>query len=487
MADPYKSWFDEDIQAPGGVIARPTCEADVIEILRNTSAYPSPVRPVGSRHSMTPCISARGPQDAGREGSWGTLVDMTAFDYLSDASGRRTGESLRIDRSTVPATVRVPAGRTFIKVAHALRDEGLQFRVNTELGTLTMGAAACGATKDSSFPDEFGQVCSDVVGMRVVLPNGETCEYRAGNLDDEEVLAALRCSYGLFGIVTEVTFRVYPLQYISIWHDKVKPENDKRFTSSELRKHLHRWLDRNRHENAVFLYLFPYRHRIVAEMRHKPSTGEGEKKDFSFRLKTRNKFWKEVIHDWNQVTRGTPIPRALQDAFDKVLATWLEESLRLCQVNPVAQIVDFDKDDPGHKFTFSMWAFREAQFPEILPRYFTLCEKHEATYRSCLPHVSYHIAQDANSTLSYSFEEPVWTLDPICPQNEPGWAPFLDEFNEFCSDAGGVPLLNQTPRLSRAHLVKAFGPRLGHFEAKRREFDPQNRMLNDYFARLLKP
>jgi FAD/FMN-containing dehydrogenase len=35
--------------------------------------------------------------------------------------------------------------------------------------------------------------------------------------------------------------------------------------------------------------------------------------------------------------------------------------------------------------------------------------------------------------------------------------------------------------------VRAFEARLPIFEAERRRFDPQNRMLNDYFARLLKP
>lgn len=494
MADPTKSWFNEPIQARRDGIERPTNEAEVIAILRNAHAYPSPVRPVGSRHSMTPCISAQGPYGANTAAPWGTLVDMTGLVTLRADRPRDGDTSLSIDWDARPVTVTVPAGRTFIKVAHDLRElrhpefpYGLAFRINTELGTLTIGAAACGATKDSSFPGEFGQVCSDVVGMRVVHPDGQVREYSEGNPADREALQALRCSYGLFGIVTEVTFRVYPLEYISIWHDKVKPQDEKRFTPTELRKHFNQWLGRERNQNAVFLYMFPYRHRIVAEMRRKPAFGEGEKKDVSFRLKTRNKFWEKGIHDWEAFARGTTLRHQLQDAFDKVLAEWLDSSLKLGQVNPVAQLVDFDIDDPGHKFTFSMWAFPEDQFPEILPRYFELCEAHESTYRSCLPHVSYHIARDERSILSYSHDGPVWTLDPICPENEVGWERFLDAFNEFCSTKGGVPLLNQTPRLKREHLVRAFGARLPTFEAERRRFDPQNRMLNDYFARLLKP
>ncbi|MGB8436132.1 MAG: hypothetical protein WCE38_17915, partial [Burkholderiales bacterium] len=442
------------------------------------------------RHSMTDCISAKAVGDSDR---WGTLVDMTGLTTLRDGTGGEGKDSLKV----IPrpdgkeGRVTVPAGRTFISVARELQEKDWVFRVNTELGTLTMGAAACGATKDSSFTGEFGQVCADVVGMRIVKPDGVPQDLAEGKSTEEDRrLAALRCSYGLFGIVTEVTFRVYRLEYISLEHDKVKPAGEK-FTATEIKNHLDKWLPNGARENpAVFLYLFPYRDRIVAELRHKPATA-GEPEEKSVRLQTRNVFWKEGAMAWTKITnhsRSLALKHGLQDFFDKTLGTYLQNVLYLKKVNPVAQIVDFEKDDAGHRFTFSMWAFPEADFPEILPQYFDLCGEHEATYRSCLPHVSYHIAQDESSLLSYSRKGPVWTLDPICPVNEVGWQPFLAKFNEFCSEKGGVPLLNQTPYLERKHVVRAFGADLlAEFDAMRRQFDPTNRMLNDYFAKLLTP
>lgn len=485
----FKSWFHEVIQHRDGVVVAPTSESEIVDILKNPARFPAPVRPVGSRHSMTPCISARAP-GAGPE-RWGTLVDMTGFTRLCDESGNRTNESLRIDWSTNPVTVTVPAGRTFYEVAHELQDverdgvKGLQFRVNTELGSLTIGAAACGATKDSSFPGEFGQVCHDAVGMRLITPRGERQYLKEGDRDFD----ALRCSYGLFGIVTEVTYRVYPLEYISLKHEKVKPEDGEAFTSRELRKHFHAWLDKDQagnDRNAVFLYLFPYRDRIAAEVRTKPATG-GEPHDQSVRLGIRNHFWGKAAHIWEKFARRLPgeARRRAQDLFDKALSEYLAHVLRLDKVNPVAQIVNFDRQDQEHRFTFSMWAFPEDRFPEILPQYFDLCARHEAIFRTGLPHVSYHIAQDDSSLLSYSREGPVWTLDPIAPENAEGWTPFLREFNEFCSSNGGVPLLNQTPHLTREQVQRAFGEQLARFEAARRRFDPGNRMLNAYFADLL--
>jgi FAD/FMN-containing dehydrogenase len=491
LRGPNESWFGSPIQGPGGRIAKPTSEAEVIDILTQGDQFPSPVRPVGSRHSMTECISAKAVGDSTR---WGTLVDMTGLTTLRDGTGGEGKDSLKV----IPrpdgkeGRVTVPAGRTFISVARELQEKNWVFRVNTELGTLTMGAAACGATKDSSFPGEFGQVCADVVGMRIVKPDGVPHDFIEGiSTEDDRKLGALRCSYGLFGIVTEVTFRVYPLEPISLEHDKVKPASEK-FTAAELRGFFKDWLRSSgrREDTAVFLYLFPFRDRIVAELRRKPATA-GELEEKSVRLQARNFFWEKGSHDWNDLAKMMPIDavkRRLFDIFDKLLAESLDKVLRLSRVNPVAQIVDFDKDDPDHRFTFSMWAFPEADFPDILPQYLELCEEHEATYRSCLPHVSYHIAQDERSLLSYSRAGPVWTLDPICPEGEEGWKPFLEKFNDFCSEKGGIPLLNQTPFLERRHVVRAFGADLlGEFDAMRRQFDPTNRMLNDYFAKLLAP
>ena len=457
-----ESWFGEQIQSDTGRIEKPRSEEDVVRMLQDP-ALPTPIRPVGSRHSMTACISARGAS------GWGTLVDMTGITRLSD------GKGLRFETRDGKPAVTVPAGRTFIEVAREVREQkGLQFRVNTELGTLTMGAAACGATKDSSFPGEPGQVCSDVVGMRLVRPDG-----KAENLDESHPdFRALRCSYGLFGIVTELTYRLYPLHYISVQHEKVVPE--------EFEARSRGWLAE---DNAVFLYMFPFRNRIVAELRRKPATGDGEIHERCLRLETRNHFWEKGAHTVDRVARrlSEENKRRTQDAFDKVLQEYFTRVLRVEKVNPVAQIVDFDPQDAKHRFTFSMWAFPEREFPAMLQRYFELCRKHEAALRTSLPHASYHIGEDTSSLLSYSRKGPVWTLDPICPEGLEGWEPFLHEFNALCSGEGGMPLLNQTPFLTREYVRNAFRDCIDDFEQARRRFDPQGRMLNAYFAEFLRP
>ena len=469
------NWFTT-IQCAEHRVEEPESEEKLRDILRNSTRFPPPIRPVGSLHSMTECIAARAPGQP----RWGTVVSLRklAEQPLSlDLQQSPRGQSV--------GTVTVPAGRTFISVARELKEKGLQLRVNTELGPLTMGAAACGATKDSSFPDEPGQVCHDVVGMRLMKPDGEIQEFKEGDADFD----ALRCSYGLFGVVTHVTFRVYPHQYISIRHEKLEVE--------EFEERRQRW---EQDGHAVFLYMFPFakHQRIVAELRSKTASSEGREK--SVRLEARNFFWGEGLHRASGVIRGLEI-EALKRLAGEVQQKFVGEFLRqidLDAVSPVSQIVDFEKlaRDSGRiglerapKFTFSMWAFPtrptgDRPFAQILADYFAFCKEAEG-FSPLLPQVSYHIGKDTSSVLSYSHQSDVWTLDPIAAEGEPGWEKFAKAFNDRCSQWGGTPLFNQTPFLERRHVVKAFGDRLATFEATRRRFDPGGRMLNEYFAKLL--
>jgi hypothetical protein len=78
----------------------------------------------------------------------------------------------------------------------------------------------------------------------------------------------------------------------------------------------------------------------------------------------------------------------------------------------------------------------------------------------------------------------VITLDPSSTGDD-GWEDFVIEFNEFCSQRGGTPLLNQTRSLTQEQTAHAFGSRLKLFNALRKRLDPDDRMLNVYFAQLL--
>jgi hypothetical protein len=95
--------------------------------------------------------------------------------------------------------------------------------------------------------------------------------------------------------------------------------------------------------------------------------------------------------------------------------------------------------------------------------------------------VGYYVAKDQNSLLSYSYDSNVMTIDPVSTGN-PGWDQFVVAYNQFSSGLGGIPLLNQTNGITPAMAQKAWGDRLKVFAGARQSYDPNGRLLNDYFG-----
>ena len=135
MAAPtITNWFG-DLTSHPRVVVDATSADDIVRVLKDPNKYPSPVRAVGSNHSTAPVGVAEG----------GTLIRMSGMNKI-----------LEIGKDTVT----VQAGAIALDVAKELEKHGLQFYVNTEIGSLSVGSAACAGTKDASMPGEFGQVGS---------------------------------------------------------------------------------------------------------------------------------------------------------------------------------------------------------------------------------------------------------------------------------------------------------------------------------------
>src|SRR5712691_9186022 len=219
---PVWNWTREYVSYPRAVVDVGSVD-EIAAVLRDPATYPSPVRGLASRHSTTPCGEANG----------GTIVDV-----------RRLNRIIRIG----PDSVTTEPGALYIDVAKELENNDLQFYVNIELGNLSMGAAACCATKDASMPGEFGQVNSYAIGMKIGTPSGELVEITE---DEPELLQAARSSYGLFGIVTEVTFRVRPLQAMAVEHEV--------YTLDEFARRLPDLIARGQ---SMMFYIFPFLNKI---------------------------------------------------------------------------------------------------------------------------------------------------------------------------------------------------------------------------------
>ncbi len=442
------NWFGDLVSHPKAVAEAQSAD-DIVRILRDPVNFPSPVRAVGSNHSTAACATADG----------GTVIKMRGMNRILEIAGD---------------TVRVEAGAILFDVARELKRRGWQFYVNTEIGSLTIGSAACSGTKDSSMPGEFGQVNSYCIGMKMVLASGEMLE--ATEAADPELMKSLRCSYGTFGVVTEATFRIRPIQPMEVFHET--------FSVKEFTSRLPELLGRG---YSVMYYMFLFDELVTVEFRKYNPKAKSKPDEHVWAL--RNYLWAQAgpltCAQAERDIENKTVRYKVVDAYGALWRTNLENIIRSKNTFASDQIIRYPDVAGDSRYTFSLWAFPESNYASILSKYTKWVKNYYKTvgYRTNMLHVGYRIAQDQNSTLSYSFDSNVMTIDPVSTANS-GWKDFLAAYNEWCSGQGGLPLPNQTFGFTRAQAVAALGARLDGMAAKRAEFDPGNRLLNDFFRQL---
>jgi FAD/FMN-containing dehydrogenase len=420
-----------------------------VKVLKDPATYPSPVRAVGSNHSTAPVGVADG----------GTLIQMSKMNRI-----------LNIGTDTVT----VQAGAIALDVANELLKHGLQFYVNTEIGSLSVGSAACAGTKDASMPGEYGQVGSYITNIKMVLPSGELLEVTD---DQPELMRQVRSCYGTFGIVYEATYRIRPIIPLAVRHETFK-----------IADFIQKLPALKTSGESLMYYIFPFEDLITVELRHYNPGAKGDPDHHVWPL--RNFMWANAGPLFcSQVEASIPDKTVRYKIIDGFGAIWrfkLENLVRSDNTVATEQIIHYPPVSDASRYTFSLWAFPEETYPSVLPQYFAFCKKYyqDAGYRINMLNVGYRILKDQQSLLSYSWDGNVMTIDPVSTAN-PGWNTFLGAYNQFCSDHGGIPLLNQTPLVTRAQLEKGLGDRWNQFVAARKTFDPNNRLLNAYFTSLL--
>jgi hypothetical protein len=445
--------YDGSITASPQQLVYPEKVEEIQSVLRNPTSYPSPVRAIGSYHSLTPCAS-----------SDGTIINMSRMNRIVN---------IDVDNRTFTAQ----AGLQFIEASHALRAHDLQFHTNIEIGNLTLGSAACCQTKDALDGIEFGQVNSYVTRIKWVTPAGDLAE--ASEDSNPDLLRMVRSSYGLCGVIYEVTFRVKPIEAL---HFTYLPRPVDELTQAEVDNLL---------DNSEGLICWTVGRTSVFQQRHRidhPGIFG------SLQAATRRRLW-----NYGEAHAGHLIDQFLTDKrlrdsaqeglFDvtKFLYSTLHLFGGITLLAP-DKTVDYRNTPASAKYAFTFWAFPRAQWLDNLRAYLDFADQHFKTtgFRCNMPLGSYYIRQDSNSVLSYTYDQEIFSLDPIhASTDDVAWHKFLNQFNEFAYQRHGVPLLNQSPFIERKHVEAGFGQRWLDFCEWVGTVDPSGRMLNPFFANLL--
>lgn len=446
MKTRINNWSRTQSSEPGK-IERPRAVEDIVKILKDSTCWPSPVRAMGNYHSTTACVNSEG----------GTILDMT---HMKDI--------VALDE----CHVRVQAGALYQDVTKKLNDKGLNFPVNLQIGNATVGSVACCATKDGSYPGVFGQAGAYVTHVRLVRPDG-TIE----DIDNSqpELFAAVRSSYGLMGVIVEVSFEVVKLKPISVRHE-----------TYSFKRFLQLLPELKAQQESIELYIFPISDRITVQFRG-PAIPNTPVNRWAWWI--RNTGVQHGMPVFTRLFRLIPfksIRYACIHFVDAIARKILVKLVRAGNTNPADQTTNYAHRPLLGAFTFSIWAFPEVDYPDVLMEYQRFCQEYyeQYGYQPDMLSVGYRVIQSQHSLLSYSQDGNVMTIDPVAVGSK-DWQHFAKAFNEFAVARGGKPLMNQTPHLTSDQLDKSFGSQWQSFKEYRTRYDPDNRLLNAYFASLL--
>jgi L-gulonolactone oxidase len=441
----FRNWNGSEISQPRVAVA-PRDAADVARIVRDTDAYPSPLRPAGSFHSLNACFATSGTQVLTRN--------------LDD---------IRVDLDA--GTVTVGAGVTMVKIRDVLRPYGMQTEVTPEIGNATAGSVACCGTKDASVRDGLAQVSSTVTAMKLVHADGEVEE--VSDESDPDRMRILRSSYGLLGVVTEVTLAIQPsvmLRYDYADLPLEPPPTRERILGGA---------------DGVLGIALPYSGRLLVERRY--VVGDGRRpipRSAIAKRFVRDKLWELGV---TYFTRLLPY-NWFFGVQDRAVSLVLRGLGRLggFTARRSDSTIDF-KADRKHYFDFTFWAIPWSRWEAFVPAYLEFARdfRRRTGFRVSLLSEVYLMNRDDRSLLSPTSSEEAFTVDLTDTRvHEPLWAEFNRQFNSLAAGYGGRPLLNQTKHLTREIVHQTLGADWERFLDIRAAEDPSGRFLNEYFGAL---
>ena len=445
--------YDGGITTTPQQVVYPQNVEEIQAVLRDPGRYPSPIRAMGSYHSLTPCAS-----------SDGTVLRMSQMNKIISIDAQNN-------------TFTAQAGLQMIDANHAMRGQNLQFMLNIEIGNMTLGSAACCHTKDALDGVEFGQVASYVTKIKWVTPDGDLAE--ASEDSNPELLRKLRTSYGLCGVIYEVTFRVKPIEQV---HFSYTPRPIAELSESEMAE----WFN-----TSEGLVAWTIDDTVIFQRREKAA----ETGPLAGALAAaRRRLWNHTEAAIGRMIAEAKTSRGVQNIAQ---AKWFRTNLLFYDALKLAngitisdpdKTVDYRQTPESDRYAFTFWAFRREAWLDHLRSYVQFRDEYfrKTGFRCNMPCGAYHIHKDTSALLSYSYDGDIFSIDPIhAPADLNQWFDFLKAFIDFAFARNGIPLLNQSPFVERRHVEQAYGERWRQFSAWVRETDPQGRMLNPFFASLL--
>ena len=336
----------------------------------------TPIRPLGAASSATACNRAAG----------GTLLDMTELTKVVEHTDKH---------------IRVQAGLRVADLIEILAARGQEVPGCMDLADRTIGGAVASASFGPSCAGDGAIFARNVTAMRVVTPEGRLIEVDESR---PELLRVFRLSYGLLGVIADVTLRVRPAQSFVRKHRKMPTEAFANAMS-----------DIAESPEGLKFFLMPFRGQVYTETRR---FGDGQTK--AKRLSWKFKDWGETTvlpeHLWRSVEprsdhRRTVLadrpgtgcrPESFQQSTGYADGTVQDEALGATSSRL-----------PRPTLKYSTWCFPASRFwpgRTGLSGVRARLLSGENRFRCDMPATGFRLAADRSALLSPSFDEAMIAL-----------------------------------------------------------------------------
>jgi len=163
-------------------IESPATEQEIIAMVRGAAERGEKVKVIGSGHSFTDIACTDG-----------CMLKLDGYNKV-----------LNVDRHN--ATITAQAGITILQLSAALAEVGLAMENMGDVGYQSIAGAISTATHGTG--EKFRNISSQVVGLSLVLANGEVLKCSAES--EPAVFKAAQVSLGALGVLSTVTLRCVP-------------------------------------------------------------------------------------------------------------------------------------------------------------------------------------------------------------------------------------------------------------------------------------
>jgi L-gulonolactone oxidase len=432
--------------------------SDVQAIVMEASNASKAVTVVGALHSTTECMVGSG-----------IIISMKNMDKVVSMDEREPDRPI----------VTVQAGVSLRQLCSYLKPRNLQPPVVLEFGNFQIGAISGTHANDTSIT-RSAQFSSFVIGVKLVTPTGRIMD--VSEEKNKQYLPAMRSHFGLFGVVCEVTLRVFRSQplHVSVQTAEVAAFLKDFDMSLKALKEPY---------DQVFGMLFPNSGKIFWQCRKFDEHAKPGITDLAQSKST--SLFKDILLPL--VKAGTTVQSSA--AIAGILSAMVIElplgifSHGSYVMDPSDRGITYTDNDPS--FEFYDWVFPEQNWSDMIKAFLQLTDRfrREHDFSMALPTLIYFIGKDDASLLSRSRQGNMIAIDPTYPDpKDPKWKEFRLQFNKIALQHNGIPHINKTRDGALSHFANALQDpdAIKLYHQKRNELDPKDLFLNDYFKEMFK-